>query len=386
MAGYVEKRGKDSWRIVVETTREADGTRKRISRTFKGKKKDAEAEMHRMAAEIANGIYVEPVKLTFGEYLDRWLPSHAKSKLSPTSHLRYKKEIDNRIRPLLGHILIEKLNPLTIQNFVDEIEKQGRLDNGRPLSAEMIKYTLKVVKKSLKQAVLWGMLPRNPAENISSPKDTKKKEMQILTEGQIKNLLSVLKSGQDHQKYLLILLLLSTGLRLGEALALTWQDIAFTDEIISVNKLIQRIQGQGILIKPPKTESSIRKVTIESKLVAALKYHRLKQKERRLKLGAVWKGGDSEQVFTGPRGGFMTNSSAENWWSKFRAQHGLESIRLHDMRHTHITHLLASGKMDIKTISERVGHKNASMTLNIYSHVLPAKQREAAQVLSHLWL
>ncbi|SFR14702.1 site-specific integrase [Desulfoscipio geothermicus] len=141
---------------------------------------------------------------------------------------------------------------------------------------------------------------------------------------------------------------------------------------------------QEILIKPPKTESSIRKVTIDPHLTAMLKRHRIRQNEKRLKLGNKWKG-NNNQVFTGPTGGLMVPSTVQNWWIKFREQNGLENVRLHDLRHTHATHLLASGKIDIKTIADRLGHKNAAMTLNVYSHVLPAKQREAALALAHLW-
>jgi len=384
-SGYVERRGK-SWRIVIEAGRKPDGSRNRIFKTMSGvTKKEAEAEMHRIANELTTGVYVEPSKLTLSEYLDQWLENHSKTRLSPMSAFRYKKEIENRIKPVIGHIRLEHLTPLAIQSFVDEIEKAGWLKSDKPLSAEMITYDLKIIKRALKQAVKWGLIPRNPASDIAAPQATKNKEMNILTEEQIKNLLSTLKTGKDFQKYVLILLLVSTGLRLGEALALTWDDIDFEpeNEVILVNKTIQRVDGE-ILIKPPKTESSNRKVTIDPILAAALKRHSTKQKERRLMLGSKWKG-KGNHVFTGPTGGLTVNSTIENWWIQFRKQNGLEGIRLHDMRHTHATHLLASGKIDIKTIAQRLGHKNAAMTLNIYSHVLPAKEREAAKVMSYLW-
>lgn len=247
----------------------------------------------------------------------------------------------------------------------------------------MIKYDLKIVKAALKQAVLWGLIPRSPATNISAPRAAGKKEMHILTEEQIKDLLTTLKAGKSFQRYVLILLLVSTGLRLGEALALTWADVDLDSEVITVNKTIQRI-GKEILIKSPKTESSNRKVTIDPHLAAVLKRHRLRQKEKKLSLINKWKDA-GDHVFTGPTGGLMVPSTVQNWWIKFRQQHGLDNVRPHDLRHSHATHLLASGKIDIKTIADRLGHKNAAMTLNVYSHVLPAKQREAATVLSHLW-
>jgi len=381
--GYVQKRG-NSYRIIVDTGRTAEGNRKRLTKTFSGKK-EAEKELNRILHELDTGIFIEPVKLTFSQYLDKWLPSHTREKLSPMSAHRYQREIENRIKPILGHIPLEKLTPMHIQGFVDEIIRAGHLKADKPLSPEMVKYDLKIVKAALKKAVQWGLLPRNPAENISAPRATEKQEqeMHILTEEQIKQTLTTLKQGKSFQKYVLLLLLVSTGLRIGEALALTWEDIDFENEVIFVNKTVQRV-GKEIVIKPPKTKSSIRKITIDGHLLAILKRHKARQNERRLQLANKWKG-TSNKVFTGPTGGITVPSTVQNWWIKFRGQVGLDHVRLHDMRHTHATHLLASGKVDIKTIAARLGHKNAAMTLNVYSHVLPAKQREAASVMAHLW-
>ncbi len=386
MRGWTEKRG-NSYRINIDTgTRDAEGNRNLIRKTLKGvNKSEADAELTKILHELNTGLYIEPTKLSFSDYLDKWLPSHTREKLSPMSADRYQREIDNRIKPILGHIMLEKITPVHIQAFVDEIIRAGRLKEDKPLSPEMVTYDLKIVKAALKKAVQWSLIPRNPANNISAPRATKKhyQEMHILTEDQIKKTLTTLRQGNDFQKYALILLLVSTGLRIGEALALTWDDIDFDDAVISVDKTVQRIKKE-IIVKQPKTESSIRKVTIDSHLVATLKHHKVKQNERRLKLANKWKGKDNN-VFTGPTGGITVSSTMEGWWIKFRGQVGLENVRLHDLRHTHATHLLASGKIDIKTISARLGHKNAAMTLNVYSHVLPAKQREAASVMAHLW-
>jgi len=386
MRGWVEKRG-SSYRINIDTgTRDAEGNRKLIRETLKDvTKKEAEAALTKMLHELNTGLYIEPTKLSFSDYLDKWLPSHTREKLSPMSADRYQREIDNRIKPILGHIQLEKLTPVHIQAFVDEIIRAGHLKKDKPLSPEMITYDLKIVKTALKKAVQWGLIPRNPASSIAAPRATKKhkQEMHILTEDQIKKTLATLKQGKDYQKYVLILLLVSTGLRIGEALALEWSDIDFDNAVISVNKTVQRIKKE-IIVKPPKTETSIRKVTIDDHLVATLKRHKARQSERRLLLANKWKG-TTNKVFTGPIGGLTVPSTVEGWWIKFRPNVGLDNVRLHDLRHTHATHLLASGQVDIKTISARLGHKNASMTLNTYSHVLPAKERGAASVMAHLW-
>lgn len=132
MRGWVEKRG-NSYRINIELDRAPDGERKYIRKTLKNvKKRDADAELTKMLHELNTGVYVEPSKLTLSEYLDRWLPSHIKTKLSPSSADKYRREIENRIKPVMGHILLEKLTPLTIQNFIDEIEKSGQLKTDKP--------------------------------------------------------------------------------------------------------------------------------------------------------------------------------------------------------------------------------------------------------------
>lgn len=381
MRGWIEKRG-SSYRVNIELDRAPDGERKYIRKTLKGvKKKEADAELTKMLHELNTGTFIEPTKMTYGEYLDTWLPIHGKN-IAISSLDRYKREIDNRIKPVIGHIPLEKITPLTIQNFLDEIERKGCLKGNKPLSVEVLKINLRVIKKSLKQANHWEMLPRNPAANVSMPKTTVTKEMRILTEEQIKDVLATLRADKKYQRYALILLLVSTGLRLGEALALTWEDLDLTEGIVHVNKTIQYVDGR-VIIGPPKTVSSNRKVPIDAEVVAVLKRCHTKQKENKLALGDKWRG--TGTVFTGPTGITTLAVTVRYWWGRTCLHHGLGGVRIHDIRHTHATHLLASGKLDIKTIASRLGHKNAAMTLNTYSHVLPAKEKEAASVLAHLW-
>lgn len=167
---------------------------------------------------------------------------------------------------------------------------------------------------------------------------------------------------------------MSTGLRRGELLALRWQNIDLEKGMLYVTQTLTVTQQQGLIFKTPKTGKSRRSVTLPPSAVEALREHRRRQTEERLRLGPVWQ--DHDLVFPGPDGRPWHPDTFTSSFRDLCARAGVQA-RLHDLRHTHATQLLKAG-VHAKIVTERLGHSSIGITLDTYSHVLPGMQDEAA--------
>ena len=165
------------------------------------------------------------------------------------------------------------------------------------------------------------------------------------------------------------------GLRLGEALSLAWDDVDFDKGTLTVRRALQRITGHGLQLVGPKSWRSFRTLTLPRVTVEALRQHRVGQQKEQLAAGGRWR--HSGFVFTTTIGTLLDESNVRKAFVMLLAQAGLPRIRLHDLRHTYASLLLAQG-VDPRTIMEILGHSQVSLTLNTYSHILPSLKREAA--------
>lgn len=245
MPGHLEKRSKKSWTIVIEAGRDpATGKRKRIKRAFQGTKREAEKEMARLIAELEKGTYIEPAKLTLGEYLQEWLDECEIRNLSPTTIRRYTQIVKLRVIPKIGMIPLDKLKPIHLQKFLHEIIEEGRLDKpGVPLSNDSIKYHYRVLHKALQDAAKRQLIPVNPADAVDLPKAQPEIEdendfqenVQVLTPEQVEIMLDAAK---DTPYYALLFVAIRTGLRRGELLGLRWQDVDLKAGKLSVKRAL----------------------------------------------------------------------------------------------------------------------------------------------------
>lgn len=372
MRGNITRRGDRSWRLKFEAGARDPATGKRQTRfvTVRGTKKDAERELTRLLGQLEHGIYVEPSKMTMAEFLERWLADHAKDRVSPKTYERYAEIVRKHLTPALGAHLLRNLAPLHISGYYRKALASGRRDGNGGLSAQTVKHHHRVLSQALHQAVRWRVLHSNPCDHADPPRPAHR-EMRIIDEAGAGALLSAL-DGSPLQ--IPVLLALTTGMRRGEILALRWQDLDLDRGALSINRTLEETETD-LAVKEPKTERSRRTIALPGLAVEALRRHRAQQAEQRLKAGPAY-AADRDLVCCRADGELLSPRSVSKAFAKLARKRGLK-LRFHDLRHSHISHLLAAG-VHPKVASERAGHASVSITLDVYSHVVPGMQEDAA--------
>ena len=246
-------------------------------------------------------------------------------------------------------------------------------------SVSNVRYAHVVLHVVLDAAVRVGLTSRNVADNVDVPR-LRRREMTPFTEEQAR---AFLAACIGHPYEALFVLALATGMRRGELLALKWDDIDFDNASLQVQRTLQKTL-RGYVFAKPKTTRSRRRIALSATVLAALKRHRVQQAETRLKLGDAWT--ELDLVFPSALGRMYEPSNFVRYQFKpIIKRTGLPNVRLHDLRHTAATLLLAKG-INPKVVSEMLGHSNVSNTLNVYGHVLPHMQQEAADLMDRvLW-
>ena len=365
MRGQLIEKSKNIWLIRIQQ-RGIDGKRKSFSETFKGTKTDAEKQLTKKLGELDNGLLNGQSNQTLNEYLDVWLETIARPRLHRRTFEDYKNLMRLHVRDELGNLKLSDLKAIHIQRLY------GELQTKKKLAARRIRYVHAVLSSALKKAVELDILPRNVAKLVQLPKETKK-EMDVLTEDECGSFLNALK---DERLETMFSFALATGLRPEEYLALQWKDIDFAKNTATVRRAVIRLPKSDWYFSEPKTKGSRRTLPLPVTLVKELRTHRRKQNEERLKLGAAWQNHDL--VFPSEVGTPSTHSNITQIYKRILRKAELRtSLRLYDLRHSHATLLLKAG-VHAKVVSERLGHSTIALTLDVYSHVLPSMQAEAA--------
>jgi integrase len=341
-----------------------------------GTKKDAQNELTKLLHSLQTGTYVEPTKLTVGEYLRRWLADYAKTNVSPKTYERYEEIARLHLIPGLGHFVLTKLQPLHIQALYSAMLQHGRKGGSGGLSAQTVLHHHRVLREALQQAIRWQLLVRNPSDAVEPPR-VPGREFRPLDEAQTARLV---EAARGSRLFMPTLLAVATGMRRGEVLALRWCDVDFAANALAVCRSLEETR-EGLSFKQPKTQRGRRRVTLPGFAVDALRRHRTEQAAERLKLGPAYE--DNELVCPCPDGRPWVPGSFSAGFIAFCRRRGFERLRFHDLRHGHATQLLQEG-IHPKVVSERLGHSTIGITLDTYSHVMPGIQEEAAQRLDDL--
>ena len=370
MRGHIRKRGA-GYQIVVDIGRDPI-TNKRKQKSIGGfkTKKEAEKALAQYISKIEKGEYFEAEKISLKEFLDHWLETYAKVNVAPKTFIRYK-EFCNTINNYIGHNKLNQIKPAHIQKFYSVLIDEGRLSNSTILKIH------RMLHLALKHAVMWQMIINNPTEAVTAPR-VKKTEMSVWDSDTANKFLNDIK---ETPIYIPTLLALTTGMRQGEICALKWDNINFSNGTISVVNSLQRLNGK-LVIKPPKTDKSIRNISLMDFTIKELKEHRKKQLEYKLLFGENYQ--DENFVCAWEDGRPMDPHYVSSKFAKLVKQLNYPKIRFHDLRHTHATMLLQQG-VNPKIVQERLGHSQVTVTLDIYSHVLPNMQKEAVQKLESLF-
>jgi integrase len=367
-----------------------DGRPKRQRKTFYGRTRDEVKRQLRAAlGSIDDGRPPSVGTQTVAQFLDDWLPA-VRDTIAPSTYDGYEHLIRLHIKPGLGRIKVSKLTPQDVQAWMNAKRQQPRISPHDanailpPLSARTVQYAHAVLRHALATAVDWGLIARNVASAAKPPRITRE-PVEPLTPAQAVQLLSAAEEAGDRLVNLYAVAV-AEGLRQGELLGLKWPDVDATAGQLRIVRTLQVVNGKPAFIEP-KTHRSRRAIQLSQTGVQALRAQRELQKQERDIAGNLWHRDVASEfrdlVFTNVRGGPMDGTAATKAFQRRLRETGLPKQRFHDLRHATATFLLAQG-VPMKVVSEKLGHAQIGITMNLYSHVTLAMQQEAADRMDQL--
>ncbi len=333
-------------------------------KTYYGKTKKEVREKLRLAInEQKKGTLVTAPNQTLESYLTYWLENVSRVRTRARTYEQYLSVLQVHLIPGLGKIELHKLTIQHVQSFYSRKHKEG-------LAPATIAGIHTVLHKALNDALRNDLVARNVSSLTSRP-TVRRSEPQVLTVEQANKLLEVAR-GQRMEAF--VILALTTAARIGELLGLHWDDLDFEHKSMSIRRSIGRVKGRGILEGETKAKSSRRTILLTDVAIDVLEEHRSKQNELRLMAGEDWI--DKGLVFCRINGEFFAPETMRDWFKALLSDAGLPDMRVHDLRHSAATILLVRG-VHPKVVQEMLGHSRISMTMDVYSHVLPSMQQPA---------
>ena len=421
----IQKRG-NTYFIAVSLKSDIYGKRLRETTTFVPEKGLSEKKQRKAAEEYAvlfenrvkNGLVLDGRKTSLKEFTDRWFAEYAAQHLQPRTLESYKAELTEKILPILGHLNLTDLRPSNLNAFFVSLGKDGARKDGKPggYSRNSITKTRNVLSAVLRTAAEWELIDHNPLENVRIQAKATAEKLKFFTPEQAATFLDYIEqpytvktaghkrtddTGKPYtvanyeskrimpeQLRVLFILAIYTGLRKGELLALEWQDIDFENNTVSVSKSVSVVAGQQIT-KEPKTKNSFRAVAIPRFLTKRIQEMKAARARYRLSLGDYWQGAEwlfiqdngKQMSYSTPYSAFQDTIARYNKGKKPADQ--LPTIPFHGLRHTSATLLIASHQ-DVRTVSSRLGHAQASTTMNIYAHQLKETDKKASDALENM--
>jgi len=372
-AGSIRQRKDGKWEARYTVGRNP-GTGKQIQKSVYG---DTEQEVRKKltqaTAAIDAGTYMEPSKMTVKAWLDIWLVEYVEGVVKISTLYSYQMQCRNHIKPALGAVKLSSLNAHTIQSLYNKLHRE------KGLSAKTVKNIHGILHKALKQAVLLGYIKVNPTDACVLPRVVKQ-EIKPLDEVGIAKFLKAIKG---HNYEALYLVTLFTGMRQGEALGLTWDSIDFKNKTILIYQQLQRDKqkGGGCYYAPLKNDKS-RLISPPPFILEALREHRRRQLELRLRAGELWD--NSNLVFTNEIGEHLVHQTVHRNFKVIVAALGFPAARFHDLRHTYAVAALQAGD-DVKTVQDNLGHHTAAFTLDVYGHVTEKMKQDSADRMQRFY-
>lgn len=369
----VTKLSNNKFKIVIECGYDIFGKRVRHSETFNGTSANAkirEAELIKEYYHKGNKFNIN--NLTFEQYSEIFLEKYCKNNVASITIRNYKQML-GKINLYLGKIKLKKITSYMLDNLYQKL-RIG--EKGNLLSSKTMIHYYNLIGLMLKQAVKWKFIECNPNEDASKPKN-EKKEKNFYDMEEAQKFLACLK--QERIKYqALLMLAFDSGARRSEICALRWSDINFEDHTILIDNSLKVVYGV-VDEKDAKTDTSVRVIYISEATINVLKQYKEWQDSCIKKMGSKWVGTD--RVFTSINGKHMHPDTCGKIITKVLAKHNLSKLTFHELRHTCTTMLLESG-ISIKAVSQRMGHANSRVTMEIYAHVYKKTKKESANALN----
>ena len=362
---------KSGFMVRIFLGRDAGGKKKYLNQRVTGNKKDAQKVLTALLKELDTGkLLVNPSTQTVKEYGEEWLETIAKPRLARSTFVRYCHYLRHKIYPKLGNTKLTKLEPKAIQKVYNALTERG-------LAPKTVHYTHMVLNSALKHAVGQRLIASNPCDFVQKPRLVRK-EMSAMSGDEVQ---AFLEAAKGNRLYTYFDLLLATGLRPAEGLALKWQDFDPIRKTIKVVRTLEYVSGKAYF-KEPKTKRSRRTVALHDGTVKQLLDYRHDDAK------------EGDLIFASTESTPLSNSNVLNRYYKpclllaglaheektKKGRKIVSKFRLYDLRHTHATMLLEAG-VNPKVVSERLGHSGVALTLDTYSHVLPNIQEAAVEAL-----
>lgn len=327
-------------------------------------KKEASALLADMGLKRRTGRLAAPTKITVGEWLDTWLEDRRRS-IRPTTYRKYELAVRVHLKPELAQMRLSRLNSALVSHVVGQVADES------PFMAVEVR---QVLKMACDYAVRLGVLEHNPVAAVPSPR-RQAKQRHRWTPDEFRQFVRWAEATEGTELWLV---LLGTGMRLGEALGLQWNDIDLDAKALSIRRAVSFVAAKRVLGEP-KSKAGIRTISLPDFTVNALRRQRVHQAEWRLAAGPEWQ--DSRgAAFTSADG---STPSASALWQRFQrdcAKADVPRMRVHDLRHVHASVAVSSGA-DPKSLQARLGHATLEMTLNVYSHHTRHEDRALASKL-----
>lgn len=387
----IQKRGDGSYFFTVSLGRGADGKYQRKTKTYRPERKmtpkqmkeHIEHEYMKFKEEVRTGVYVSPEKMTFEAFTKEWRKKYADNELSETALMGHLSRLNNHIIPVIGHVRMNQINSMMLLNLLANLsrkdEKEGSLSN------YMKEDIYKTLKNVFKHAAQWKVTSTNPMDGVNKPRDKNEesKDVNVYEPEEVAALLTAAQAEPFHWR-IFITLAIVAGVRRGENLGIEWPMVNFETGTVDVSQSIVKAL-HGAVIKSPKSKSSRRLISLPPSVMEELRLFRTHWIKERLKMGDKWIEEEREWLFCNENGKHFYPTTPTKWWRGFTERAGVRYIRLHDLRHTSATLLIAKG-VHAKIISERLGHSSIKITMNTYGHALRSADAAAGNTFESLFI
>ena len=387
--GNIRQKSDGRWEARITTGRTEDGKQK-IKYLYGKTRQECSDKLTAFINENNKGVYIEPSKYTVSQWLDEWYDDHVVGSVKTSTRVSYEMIIRQHLKPNFGHFKLKDLKSSNVQSVYKKMLTTGRTDGKGGLSEKSIRNIHLVLRKALQVAFASDMIAKNPVTDgrITLPEQPKKKDIRVFTPDEQK---AIEQECKNHRWGIIILLDLYSGMRQGEILALTWDDVDFDKNTITISKQLSRIKNFDkkipsktvLIIQPYTKNSNDRIISVALAIIAKLREYQDKEIEIKKLWGKAYQ--DNNLVFCRDDGHFVEPKTFQDFFKRVLKNAKVSDGNVHALRHTFATRALEAG-ISVKVVSQILGHSNIQITLDTYSHVLQELQEEAMQIISDKFL
>lgn len=362
------------WQLVYELPPLGDGKRRQGYETFRGDREAAENRLRELVGQVKAGAYVDPSKQTVKEFITSWLDDYKQPNISPRTYKGYVGIVFGSIVPYLGRLQLKAVRQQHITGMYAKL-RRGEGPDGKPrhaLSGTSLAHINALLANAFTTAQTWDLISKHPMRGLEAPK-INESNVTILQEDDIPRFLKAIEPSRYQDVYRLIF---GTGTRRSEALGITWRWVDLDGKAVTIAGGLHRIKGHQLMLLPPKSKYSRRRIAIGDSLVQMLRRLKKEHIEFCLAHGIPWS--EDRYVFCRLDGAGYDPEKVTHDFADRMETAGLKGVGIHALRHTHASVLIKAGK-HAKEIQERLGHGSIAITMNLYGHLMKGLAESAPE-------